>query len=156
MDRLEKFLEFVKKNPPPYLPGEPLYWLDNSTGEIIEDDDVENIIVILNGNWEWQVSENYDGDVINESQFYCTSREIAKRFRDKIEAVKYSVFNPDSNGTYLIDGKPYSYVKTFSLNPKEVEIDDDYFKAIFKSDHDVEVGSVIRIDRYLEYVLDNG
>ncbi len=157
MGRLKKFLKFVKKNPPPYLPGEPLYWFDESTGGIRKSE--TNTILALNENWEWKVFDDEDpecGNTCNESPFFCTTRKKAKKFRDKVECVCYSVFIPDSAGDYTVDGKSYSLVKKSSLNTKKLKIDDDYFTATLRDDSDVEVGSVISFDHFSGYVLEGG
>ena len=146
MDRTKEFLEFVTKNPPPCMPGDRLFWFNDETGEIRQSRDKIKLIA-LTENWEWKlIDEGEDVTLIvpNEDQYFCFTPEDAKRFRDKVEMVKYAVFNPDYAGNVEFDAKRYSFVKTSNLtNIAELKWYDDYVSTIMKRDPDVRIGTVI-------------
>ncbi len=158
MNRSKDFLEFVKKNPPPCLPDDILFWFDEVTGEIRQDAHIVGSIV-LDGNWEWKIIDDDTGELVtpNETQYFCTTPEDAKKFRDKVAEVKYVVFKPDANGTTVIGNETYSYFKSNTLRDiQSIGIHEDYFAAILRNDSEVEVGMVIRFKNNTYRVCDGG
>ena len=159
MTNLSKFNEFITNNPPPCIPGDQLYWFDADTGRIFGKRSDRVIGLVLTEKLEWKIiGEDNELIIPNEDPYFCLTRENAKKFRDEISNVKYAIFTPSPIGNLLIDDTPFSYVKTESLSPKNVEINDDYITYIIKTDYEVKPGDVIKFDTQGEsayYILDN-
>lgn len=159
MDKSRDFLEFVKKNPPPCLPTDRLFWFDDETGEIRQDEHPIGSLV-LDENWEWKIIDSDNGEIIapNETQYFCITPEDAKKFRDKVTSVVYVVFKPDVNGSVIVGEKEkFSYFKFGTLTDiKSIGITEDYFSAILKMDAEIESGMVIKFERNSYIVCDGG
>ena len=149
MNRQKEFLEFVTKNPPPCLPGDKLFWLDQETGEI-KQDTTGITSIVLDENWEWKIIDDSDEELVtpNKTPYFCITAEDAKKFRDEVECVKYVVFKPDAEGNVVIDDNSFSVLKVATLNDIEsLRWYEDYIVAILNKDKDVELGMAIRFER---------
>lgn len=158
MNKSKEFIEFVTKNPPPCFPGDKLFWLEQETGEIKQDSKGIGSIV-LDENWEWKIIDDNDGELItpNKTPYFCITAEDAKKFRDKVECVKYVVFKPDANGTVIIDDETFSFLKVAKLeNIASLRWYEDYIVAIMKQDHDVKLGMAIRFERTCYMLTEKG
>ena len=158
-----KFLEFVAKNPPPCVLGDKLYWFDKETGAIRMD---KNPIgqIALDQNWEWKIvdedSANHDLITPNESEYFCLTPEDAKKFRDKVESVDYTVLKENDSIGVPFENNPskrLGFVKSGILTDiKSIGIDEDYISAIIKTDSDIEVGMFIMILTRVYQVCEGG
>lgn len=158
MNRSKDFLEFVKKNPPPCLPDDKLFWFDDETGEIKQDKHCVGSLV-LDENWEWKIIDSDNGDLVtpNEDQYFCVTPKDAKKFRDKVSGVKYAVLQPDAEGQIMVGDEPYSYLKANILKDiASMGIHEDYFSAILRQDSEVEIGMVIFFKRNSYLICEGG
>lgn len=155
MNKSKSFLEFVRDNLPPCLPGDKLYWFDDETGEIKQDERPVGKIV-LDEKWEWKIIDSDNGELVtpNETPYMCITAYDAKRFRDQVASVKYAFFRPDQKGSVVIDGENYSYYKDGVLRQiDELSVSEDYFSAILKINQNIKVGTVVVFKTNNSYVL---
>lgn len=136
-----KFLEFVTKNLPPCLPGDKIYWFDCETGQIRLDRNPVKAIA-LDKNWEWKIVDD-DGAAEcefitpNENEYFCLTPEDAKKFRDKVKYVEYTVLeNEDSS--VVIKKDVFTAIATLG-------IDEKYLDGILKADSDIKAGMAVKL-----------
>ena len=135
-----KFLEFVAKNPPPCLPGDKLYWYDVETGAIKVDKHPISQIV-LDKNWEWKIvdEDSADRELItpNENEYFCLTPEDAKKFRDQVKSIEYTVLENEDSSVVVKKGI-FSDIETMGM-------DEDFLDAILRVDTDIENGMAIEL-----------
>ena len=135
-----KFLEFVAINPPPCLPGDKLYWYDRETGAIRVD---KNPIgqIALDKNWEWKVVDEDSADhsliTPNENEYFCTTPEAAKKFRDKVKSLEYTVLENEDSSTVIKKG--------VFIDIETMGIDEDFLDAILRTDPDIKDGMAVEL-----------
>lgn len=155
MSKKVNFLEFVTDNPPPFLPGQTLYWLDPETGEIRKCTDTRKYSISLTSDWTWKLIDPDDENpiTVNENQYYCTTKRRAKEFRDKLGILTYVVLEPAVNGTIFSGGKRYNYFKKGTLDASTLRIKDTFFTAIMKIDTAVKEGMIIKMALRENYLI---
>ena len=157
MDKSINFMEFVIKNPPPCMPGTKLYWFDEETGDIrLDEHGIESIV--LDSDWIWKIIDPDNGEIVtpNENQFFCITKEDAKKFRDKVGEVKYAIFELDPNGEISFEGEMYTYVKLKSFNACDVDIDQCYIDYVVDTDVEAKPGTAIWFGVSAYQILENG
>ena len=157
MSKSNDFLEFVKNNPPACVPGDRLYWFDEESGEIKQDDRGIEAIV-LDEDWTWKIIDPDNGDIVgpNENQYFCITKEDAKNFRDKVGTVKYAIFVRDESGRICVDYKQYSLLATKTFDVTMVSIDDCYIDYVVDHDEDVMPDMVVWFGRMAYMITENG
>ena len=157
MDKSINFMEFVTKNPPPCVPGTKLYWFDEETGDIrLDEHGIESIV--LDSDWIWKIIDPDNGEIVtpNENQFFCITKEDAKKFRDKVGEVKYAIFELYQNGEISFEGEMYTYVKLKSFNACDVDIDQCYIDYVVDTDDEAKPGTAIWFGVSAYQILENG
>ena len=147
MDRMEKFLRFIKENPPPCFYGEGLYFLNSQTGEIARDEENPIVRLAVDDNGKWTVGYKDDPDTmfeLNVSSMDCTSYEEVKKYRDQKD-VKYALYIPSSEVHFEHNDQGYNYLKVKALSVKEMREDDTYIKAILRENHIIESGMIVQV-----------
>ena len=148
MDRMGKFLRFIKENPPPCFYGEGLYFLNSQTGEIARDEENPIVKIAVDNEGKWTVAYQDDPDTLfelNIDPMDCTSYEQVKKFRDQ-KNVKYALYIPSSEVHFEHNGQGYNYLKVKELSSvKEMKEDDTYIKAIVRQNHIIESGMIVQV-----------
>lgn len=157
MDKSIKFQEFVSKNPPPFLPGDPLYWFCNESGEINKQEGGIGPIV-LTEDWEWKFIDLDNGEIVspNQDAYLCITKEAAKMFRDNVGTVEYAVFMPDPEGLIIVDEKNYSFVFKKSFDVLNMTIDQSYIDYVLESDDEVKPGMVVWFGKHVCVITEDG
>lgn len=157
MDKSINFMEFVTQNQPPCVPGTKLYWFDEETGELrLDDRGIESIV--LDSDWKWKIIDPDNGEIVepNTNQYFCITKEDAKKFRDAIGEVKYAIFEHDPNGDITFEDENYTYVKLKSFNACDVDIDQCYIDYVVDTDEEVQPGMAVWFGRSAYQILENG
>lgn len=157
MEKSINFLEFVTKNQPPCVPGTKLYWFDEESGEIRLDDHGIGAIV-LDSDWTWKIIDPDNCELVtpNESQYFCITKEDAKKFRDKVGEVRYAIFKLDPNGDITFEDETYSYVTIKTFDVREMDIDQCYIDYVVDTDDEVKPGMAIWFGRAAYQIMENG
>lgn len=154
MSNQVNFLEFVSKNPPPFLPGQTLYWLDPDTGQIIKYT-TKNYSLALTSDWKWKMFDPVEEKLVtpDEDPYYCTSKQRAREFRNQFGTLTYVVLKPAVNGTITSDGKRYDYFKKGTLDVTKLRLNDTFFTAIMRFDAEVKEGMIIKMTERDNYLI---
>ena len=142
MSKKKNFMDFVTANPPAFVPGQTLYWLDPETGEIRKCTNTRRYSIALTSNWEWKLIDPEDENFItvDEDPYYCTTKKRAKEFRDKLGILTYVVLEPAEDGTIVADDKRYKFFKQGTLDASTLLIRDTFFTRITKNDPEIKEG----------------
>lgn len=155
MSKKKDFMDFVTSNPPAFVPGQTLYWLDHETGEIRKCTNTRRYSIVLTSDWEWKLMDPNDENLItvDEDPYYCTTKQRAKEFRDALGHLTYMVLTPAEDGTIVSSGKRYKYFKLGTLDASTLRIKDTFFTAIMKIDAEVKEGMIIKMAERESYLI---
>ena len=153
--KIKNFMDFVTKNPPTFVPGQTMYWLDPETGEIRKCTNTRRYSIALTSNWEWKLIDPEDENFItvDEDPYYCTTKKRAKEFRDELGILTYVVLEPAEDGTVVADDQRYKFFKKGTLDASTLLIKDTFFTAIMKIDAEVKEGMIIKMAERESYLI---
>lgn len=155
MSKKKNFMDFVTANPPAFVPGQTMYWLDPETGEIRKCTNTKKYSLVLTSDWEWKLIDPEDENfiTIDEDPYYCTTKKRAKEFRDKLGILTYVVLEPAEDGTVVADDKRYKFFKQGTLDASTLLIRDTFFTRIMKNDPEIKEGMIIKMTKRDGYLI---
>lgn len=155
MSKKKNFMDFVTANPPAFVPGQTMYWLDPETGEIRKCTNTKKYSLVLTSDWEWKLIDPDDENLItvDEDPYYCTTKKRAKEFRDKLGILTYVVLEPAEDGTVVADDKRYKFFKQGTLDASTLLIRDTFFTRIMKNDPEIKEGMIIKMTKRDSYLI---